>query len=84
MSMSTVAVPVPRPALWLGCLAQELLAQITRRPRMLNLQKYAELRQRAWSCSPEKLKRETGVVCRTTIYEGVPRAYDWYRWDYLL
>jgi hypothetical protein len=69
---------------WLGCLVQEILAQITRRPRVLSLQKFAELRQRAWSCSPAKLQRETGLVCRTTIFEGVPRAYEWYRWDYLL
>ena len=84
MSASTVPLPLPNAGLWLVCAAQELLSRLTRRPSVISLQKYAELTAPAWTCDPAKLEESSGFVCRTTIYEGVPRALDWYRQSGLL
>ena len=79
LSARTVPLPLPNAGLWLVCAGQEMLSRLTRRPSVISLQKYAELTAPAWTCDPTKLEESSGFVCRTTIYEGVPRALDWYR-----
>jgi nucleoside-diphosphate-sugar epimerase len=78
--MKTWTVPVPLPALglWPLCAAQEVYARITGRPRMLNLQKFAELSAPGWVCDSTLLAREIGCVCQTRLETGVARTLDWY------
>jgi nucleoside-diphosphate-sugar epimerase len=59
MKRWTIPFPIPSIMLWMVCLLQQSISQVTRQARLLNLQKYAELRAPGWVCSPLKLKQET-------------------------
>ena len=78
MKRWTVPIPIPGPVLWVLCLLQEMLAQLSRRPSMLNLQKYAELCAPGWVCDASKLQREIGFQCRTRLNSGLRETLDWY------
>jgi nucleoside-diphosphate-sugar epimerase len=84
MNRWTVPFPIPTPVLWAVCLLEQIVSQLTRRARLLNLQKYAELRAAGWVCSPAKLKLETGLACETTLKQGVTETLDWYRREHWL
>jgi len=75
----TIPCPLPTWALWPLCLGQELMARATAKPRLLNLQKFAELRAPGWVCDPSHLKREIGFECRTTLKQGVVETWKWYQ-----
>ena len=75
----TLPCPVPSWALWPMCLAQEVTARLTGKPRLLNLQKFAEIRAPGWVCDPSLLKTELGVECATPLKQGVAKTLNWYR-----
>jgi len=75
----TLPCPLPTAALWPVCLFQELLSQLTGKPSILNLQKFADLRAAGWVCDPSLLEREAGYVCKTTLKEGIAQSLKWYR-----
>jgi len=79
--MKTWTVPLPLPAalLYVVCLWQQLLSQVTNQASLLNLQKYAELSAPGWVCSPARLLAETGYACSTTLSEGLRQTLDWYQ-----
>jgi nucleoside-diphosphate-sugar epimerase len=79
MKVWTVPLPLPTAWLWPICLAQEFRSRLTRKPNVLSLQKFAELRAPGWVCDPMRLERETGCACRTTLKEGVAETLAWYR-----
>ena len=84
MKRWTVPLPMPGPLLWIVCLLQQALSQLTRRASLLNLQKYAELQAPGWVCSPSKLQAETGFVCGTTFSQGIRQTLDWYHREHWL
>ena len=75
----TLPLPLPTALLWPICLANELASRLTRRPTLLNLQKFAELRAPGWVCDPARLERDTGVVCATTLKPGIAATLAWYQ-----
>lgn len=75
----TVPVPLP-PALLLPlCVVHELWSHAVRKPMLLNLQKYAELRAPGWVCDASRLKAHTGYSCETGLKAGVAATLDWYQ-----
>jgi dihydroflavonol-4-reductase len=79
--MRTWTLPCPLPAgvLWPICLAYQLKAQITGKPALLNLQKFAELRAPGWVCDPSLLRQAIGFECSTTLRRGLVETIDWYQ-----
>ena len=75
----TLPLPLPAALLWPVCLANELASRVTRRPALLNLQKFAELRAPGWVCDPARIERDTGFVCATTLKPGIAETLTWYR-----
>ena len=80
----TVPLPLPALFLWPVCLAQEIRARLTGTASVLSLQKYAELRADGWVCDPNRFERETGVVCATTLQQGIAETLAWYRQNHWL
>jgi nucleoside-diphosphate-sugar epimerase len=83
MKSWTLPLPLPTPLLWPVCLLEQLRAQFNGKPRLLNLQKYAELRAPGWVCDPSRLAREIGIECRTSLADGITETLRWYveeRW----
>lgn len=75
----TVPCPIPPPVLWMVCLLQQLISQVTGKPSLLNLSKYAELRAPGWVCDASKLQQEIGFACRTPLQQGIAETLDWYK-----
>jgi nucleoside-diphosphate-sugar epimerase len=78
MKRWTIPCPIPTPVLWAVCLLQQGISQLTRRPSLLNLQKYAELRAPGWVCDASRFSRETGFECQTRLKQGIGETLDWY------
>lgn len=79
----TVAVPLSPALLWPVCAVSELVGRLTGTARLLNLQKYAELRAPGWVCDPARFERETGCGCNTSLKQGIAETIAWYgehRW----
>jgi nucleoside-diphosphate-sugar epimerase len=70
---------LPQATLAVVCAAQEVLSQLTRRPSVVNWQKYRELVAPGWTCSPAKLAEDTGLTCPTPLQDGLARTAAWYR-----
>lgn len=75
----TVPVPLPAVALWPMCLLQEGISKVTGKARLLNLQKFAELRAPGWVCDCSRLQKDVGWFCPTDLREGVARTLAWYQ-----
>ena len=75
----TISLPLPAFCLWLACQGAEGMMRLTRRPSVLNAQKWAELKAPGWVCDVSRLRDELGFECRTSLREGVVKTRDWYR-----
>ena len=84
MQVWTLPLPLPTPLLWPICLAQEAWSRLTRKPNVLSLQKFAELRAPGWVCDPSRLERDTGYACATTLKDGIGETLLWYRQQHWL
>lgn len=73
-----VRLALPTAALWPLCAVQEFINQITRRPQVVNLQKYRELAAPGWVCDVRRLQECTGFSAPTTVHTGVPATLRWY------
>jgi len=79
MKRWTIPFPLPAALLWPVCFSQQLLSRLTRRPSLLNLQKFAELRAPGWVCSPARIQKDLGVTCRANLASGLPQTLEWYQ-----
>ena len=84
MKVWTLPLPLPTPLLWPICLAQEAWSRLTRKPNVLSLQKFAELRAPGGVCDPSRLERDTGYACATSLKEGIGETLLWYRQEHWL
>ena len=74
----TVPCPMPAMFLWPVCLFEQLRSQLNGKPRLLNLQKFAELRASGWVCDSSRLKDEIGFECSTSLDAGIAKTLKWY------
>jgi nucleoside-diphosphate-sugar epimerase len=79
--MRTWTLPCPLPAgvLWALCLANEIASRLSRKPTLLSLQKFEELRAPGWVCDASNFQREMGYTCGTPLKEGIAESLEWYR-----
>jgi nucleoside-diphosphate-sugar epimerase len=79
LGVRTVALPLPVAFLWPVCLFQDGWSRLTRKPSLLGLQKYPEIRAPGWVCNASRLRRELGYVCSTRLDQGIAETLAWYR-----
>jgi dihydroflavonol-4-reductase len=72
-------VAVPEIVTWLAAGASSAAARVTGRPAILSLDKMMEIREAAWTCSPEKARRELGWKPRVSFVEGMRNSVQWFR-----
>ena len=75
----TLPLPLPNAVLWLACQWAEGVARLTKKPNVLNAQKWAELKTPGWVCDVSRLRDELGFECRTALRAGVIKTRDWYQ-----
>lgn len=80
-SLRTWALPlvIPESFMTVTAFAAEFLAMWSHKPALLNRQKIIELRQRAWTCSSEKIRSELGFESKVTLQAGCDATARWYR-----
>jgi len=79
LNVWTVPLCLPIQALYPVCLVQEIISKLTNKPSVLNRQKYKELSAAAWTCDVSRLKNELGIICKTSLKEGVEKTIQWYK-----
>jgi nucleoside-diphosphate-sugar epimerase len=79
MGCRSVSVPVPVSLLKLVALVGELIGKVSSEPPLFRLEKFYEIKQLAWVCSPEKALRELGWQARTPLEQAIKETATWYR-----
>jgi nucleoside-diphosphate-sugar epimerase len=79
MGRRGTVIPVPELVTWLAAGASSAVARVTGRPAILSIDKMMEIREPAWTCSPEKARRELGWRARVSFVGGMREAIRWYR-----
>ena len=79
MKAWTLPLPLPMAAMWPLCVLQEAASRLSGKPSVLSRQKYPELRVAGWVCDPGLLKRELGLICATSLKDGIADTLAWYR-----
>lgn len=78
LGVKTMLLPLPRALLFALCAGGQVGSWLRRKPSVLSMQKYVELRAPAWVGDPEPLHRELGLECRTGLEEGIRLTQAWY------
>jgi len=78
MGCRAVTLPVPVPVMKLLSLAGEFAGRITGKPRLLRTEKFQEIRQLAWVCSPDKALRELDWRPTTSLDQAIEETAKWY------
>ncbi len=79
MHRSPLVIPLPMVLLWLICLGQELLSQVTGQATILSRQKYRELSAPGWTCDPSRARQQGGFTAATSLETGIAETLSWYR-----
>jgi len=74
-------LPIPRSALYLACVIQEILSRMTGRPNILSRQKLPELLAPGWVCTTDRIRNDLGFTASTSLREGITQTLDWYRME---
>jgi len=56
----------------------ELYSKITLKAPLLNNQKFKEMKQSFWVCSPKRARNDLGFEAKTSLEEGLRETLDWY------
>ncbi len=57
----------------------QVVASLQKKPATLNLEKAKDITRHAWTCSTQKLMRDTGYRQQLNIEQGIKRTIDWYK-----
>lgn len=74
-----ISIPVPLWIFILSIFVEEMRVQIFHRESILNLQKLPEYRNRFWTCSIEKAKKELGFQPEWTMESAIEKTVQWYK-----
>ncbi len=78
MGCRAVTLRVPVTIMKLLSLAGEFAGRITGEPRLFRTEKFEELRQMAWVCSPGKAMRELDWRPTTSLDQAIEETAKWY------
>ncbi len=79
MQKKTVQVTVPVFVTSVVAALSELVAQIIRKPALLNFDKVREMREPNWVFSGEKARDQLGFTTTLSLEEGLRQTVEWYR-----
>jgi len=77
-SACAARVFVPHPLLYPVCLVKDVLARLTGRASILNVQRIPEYTAPGWVCSTERAERELAFQAKMDLPEGTRKTYAWY------
>ncbi len=74
-----LVVPVPEVVSYAVAAGASLRAAATGKAAILSLDKLSEMRQRAWTCSSDRARREVGFTPRYQLADGMRDTVAWFR-----
>lgn len=74
-----IRITAPLWVLWLITWCGEQIMRLTKKPIVLNRDKYNILSQRNWRCDIEPARRELGFEPQVKLEEGVAKTVSWYQ-----
>lgn len=72
-------LPVPMALAWTLAAGTEVVAQISRQPFYLGIDKFREVSAGSWACSPQKALEELGFSVAAPLAERLRQTVEWYR-----
>ena len=72
-------VPVPMPLVWTASALSQSIDWLTRRPRIVNLDKYRESAAGHWICSAEKINTTLAFEPAAPLAARFRQTAEWYR-----
>jgi nucleoside-diphosphate-sugar epimerase len=79
MGYRALSLPVPVNIMKLVALAGEVVGRVRSDPALFRMEKFSEMKQLAWVCSPEKAFRELGWRAETPLEQAIQETARWYR-----
>jgi len=73
------SIRVPEPLLWIAALCGELAGFASKRPPVLNREKFREMKQRYWLASNHKAENLLGFTQDTTLVNQMKTTIKWYK-----
>ncbi len=61
-----------------------LLQPFLNKTTPINRIKFKEIKHSYWLCSPEKIKNELSLECKTSLVSAIKKTYEWYRKNNLI
>jgi nucleoside-diphosphate-sugar epimerase len=78
LQVRAVRIRIPRAALYLSCLLQELQSRLSGRAAILSFQKMPELLAPGWACSTARIREDLDYTAPTQLSAGVAQTLSWY------
>lgn len=69
----------PAPTVWGVATVNELIAQVTRKPRLLSWDKAREATAGGWACDDREFRRDTGFTPARSLQDRLDETAAWYR-----
>jgi len=79
MGLQLRRLPVPIPAFFLGAVCSEIRSQLKRRPNILSLDKFKEMRQEGWVADVAKAMRLLSFTTEYSLEQGLQETLAWYK-----
>ncbi len=73
-----IAIPVPVSVMALVASAGDIISNMTRKPLLFRTDKFLEITQEAWVCSPSKAFADLGWQATTPLSTAIALTYSWY------
>ncbi len=79
MNTWTIPLFIPQWKVTVWAYLAESFASFSKKPALLNRQKIIELKQKAWTCSSQKIRNELRFSSEYDFSRGCRETYEWYR-----
>lgn len=73
-----IPVPMPDTICWICSAFNEMVGKLRGKPCFVNLDKIRESSAGSWTCSPEKMVRQTAWAPQKSVAERMQETVDWY------
>lgn len=72
-------LPIPLPAVFLGAIFSEIFSALRRKPSIINLDKFKEMRQDGWVADVTKAERLLSFRTQYSLEQGLRETLSWYQ-----
>lgn len=79
LNKKSIKIKIPLPLAYITALLSELVGRIKKKPHIMNLQKFKEMRQEAWVADTRQAQEVLSFQPSYTLRAALEETLDWYR-----